>query len=63
MLHVFGIAILSGTPAGLYLFAFAVALQVLRARIEERKFLKTLPEYRGYMAETGFLWPRFRHGH
>jgi len=60
ILHLFGIAILSGKPAGLYLFAAAVALQVVRARIEERKFLATLPEYRAYMSETGFLWPRLR---
>ena len=58
ILHIFGIAILSGKPIGLYLFVFAVALQVVRARIEERKFLRTLPEYQTYMANTGFLWPR-----
>jgi protein-S-isoprenylcysteine O-methyltransferase Ste14 len=53
-----GIAILSGTPVGLYLFVVAVALQVMRAKIEERKFLRTLPEYEDYMGQTGFLWPR-----
>jgi protein-S-isoprenylcysteine O-methyltransferase Ste14 len=58
--HILGIAILSGTPVGLYLFAFAVAMQVVRAKIEERKFLRTLPEYAGYMDRTGFLWPRLR---
>lgn len=58
IVHLFGIAILSGTPTGLYLFASAVALQVVRAKIEERKFLRTLPEYRAYMERTGFLWPR-----
>lgn len=60
IIHIFGIAILSGTPVGLYLFVLAVALQVVRARIEERKFLRTLPEYEGYMRRTGFLWPRLR---
>jgi protein-S-isoprenylcysteine O-methyltransferase Ste14 len=60
IVHVLGIAILSGTPAGLVLFVVSVGLQVVRARIEERKFLSTLPEYRGYMAQTGFLWPRLR---
>jgi len=60
ILHLLGIAILSGKPAGLYLFVVAVALQVVRARIEERKFLRAVPEYRAYMAETGFLWPRLR---
>jgi len=58
VIHILGIAILSGKPIALYLFVFAVALQVVRARIEERKFLRTLPEYREYMQQTGFLWPR-----
>jgi protein-S-isoprenylcysteine O-methyltransferase Ste14 len=58
--HMLGIAILSATPVGLYLFAVAVALQVARAKIEERKFLGTVPEYAAYLEETGFLWPRLR---
>ncbi len=58
ILHLLGIAILSGKPAGLYLFAVALALQVVRARIEERKFLQGVPEYRDFMDRTGFLWPR-----
>ena len=58
IVHIFGIALLSGTPVGLYLFVAAVALQVVRAKIEERKFLRTLPEYRSYRESTGFLWPR-----
>ena len=60
IIHIFGIAILSGTPVGLYLFVVAVAFQVVRARIEERKFLRILPEYQDYMRHTGFLWPRLR---
>jgi len=60
MVHLLGIAILSATPAGLWLYVGAVALQVARAKIEERKFLRTLPEYAAYKARTGFLWPRLR---
>jgi len=60
ILHVLGIAILSGTPVGLYLFGLAVALQVARAKIEERKFLRTVPEYAAYLEGTGFLWPKLR---
>ncbi|MGD2076428.1 MAG: isoprenylcysteine carboxylmethyltransferase family protein [Gammaproteobacteria bacterium] len=60
IVHIFGLAILSGTPVGLYLFVVAVALQAVRARIEERKFLRILPEYQDYMHRTGFLWPRLR---
>jgi len=63
ILHILGIAILSATPVGLYLFVVAVALQVARARIEERKFLDTVPEYSAYVEETGFLWPRLRKKH
>lgn len=58
IIHVLGIAILSATPAGFWLLIPSVALQVARAKIEERKFLRTLPEYAAYRARTGFLWPR-----
>ncbi|MBK1722525.1 methyltransferase family protein [Thiocystis violacea] len=58
IIHILGVAILSGTPVGLWLFAVSVVLQVIRAKIEERKFLRTLPEYATYRASTGFLWPK-----
>lgn len=58
IIHVLGIAILAGTPAAFWLFAAAVAMQVVRAKIEERKFLRTLPEYAEFKRRTGFLWPR-----
>ncbi len=60
IIHIFGIALLSATPVGLYLFAAAIVFQIARAKIEERKFLRTLPEYRHYRANTGFLWPKLR---
>jgi len=60
IVHLFGIAVLSGTPVGLYLFVVALALQIGRAKIEERKFLRTVPAYREYRRSTGFLWPRLR---
>jgi protein-S-isoprenylcysteine O-methyltransferase Ste14 len=60
IVHILGLAILSGTPVGLYLFVLAVTMQVVRAKIEERKFLRTLPQYADYRAQTGFLWPRLR---
>jgi protein-S-isoprenylcysteine O-methyltransferase Ste14 len=63
IVHILGIAILSDTPVGLYLFVVAVALQVTRAKIEERKFLRTVPEYAAYREATGFLWPRLREAH
>lgn len=60
IIHVTGIAVLSATPAGFWLLIPSVLLQVVRAKIEERKFLRTLPEYAAYQARTGFLWPRLR---
>jgi protein-S-isoprenylcysteine O-methyltransferase Ste14 len=33
---------------------------VVRAKIEERKFMNTVPEYRAYRDSTGFLWPSLR---
>jgi protein-S-isoprenylcysteine O-methyltransferase Ste14 len=58
IIHIFGVAILAATPAALYLFVFAVALQAIRAKIEERKFLAAVPEYAEFRRNTGFLWPR-----
>lgn len=58
IIHILGIAILAATPAALALFVVAVALQAIRARIEERKFLATVPAYAAFRAQTGFLWPK-----
>jgi len=58
IIHIFGLAILSASPVGLGLFVIAVAMQVVRAKIEEKKFLQTVPEYAGFKSNTGFLWPK-----
>jgi protein-S-isoprenylcysteine O-methyltransferase Ste14 len=58
IIHVLGIAILAATPAALVLFAVAVIMQAIRAKIEERKFLGSVPEYARFKAQTGFLWPK-----
>ncbi len=58
IIHIFGVAILAATPAALYLFVVAVILQAIRAKIEERKFLATVPEYAAFQRNTGFLWPK-----
>jgi len=60
IVHILGIVVLSRTPVGLYLFVVALVLQIARAKIEERKFLRSLPEYAAYKKQTGFLWPRPR---
>jgi protein-S-isoprenylcysteine O-methyltransferase Ste14 len=59
IIHIFGVVILAATPAALYLFIGAVALQAIRAKIEERKFLASVPAYAEFKRNTGFLWPRF----
>lgn len=59
IIHIFGVVILAATPAALYLFIVAVALQAIRAKIEERKFLANVPAYAEFKRNTGFLWPRF----
>jgi protein-S-isoprenylcysteine O-methyltransferase Ste14 len=58
IIHMAGIVILSGTPVALWVFLIAVAMQVVRAKIEEHKFLKAVPEYAEFQARTGFLWPK-----
>lgn len=58
IIHVFGVVILAATPAALYLFAIAVTLQAVRAKIEERKFLASVPAYAEFRRNTGFLWPK-----
>lgn len=58
IIHILGVAILSGTPVGLALFGVALVMQVVRAKIEERKFLSAVPEYAEFQARTGFLWPK-----
>jgi protein-S-isoprenylcysteine O-methyltransferase Ste14 len=56
--HILGLAILSATPIGIGLFVIATAMQVVRAKIEENKFLQTVPEYTEFKHSTGFLWPK-----
>jgi len=62
IVHILGLSILAATPAAFVLFIFAVALQVVRAKIEERKFLAAVPAYADFRRRTGFLWPRFGPG-
>jgi protein-S-isoprenylcysteine O-methyltransferase Ste14 len=58
IIHILGLAILSAAPAGLLLFFIAVTMQVVRAKIEENKFIQTVPEYAEFKSNTGFLWPK-----
>ena len=58
IVHILGIAILSATPVGLWLFLVSVLLQIVRARLEERKFIEWVPEYSVYRSNTGFFVPK-----
>ena len=58
IVHIFGVVVLAATPVALYLFVVAVALQAVRAKVEERKFLASVPEYAEFRRNTGFLWPK-----
>ncbi|MCB1790240.1 MAG: isoprenylcysteine carboxylmethyltransferase family protein [Gammaproteobacteria bacterium] len=60
IVHIFGIVVLAATPAALSLFIVAVALQAVRAKVEERKFLASVPAYAEFQRNTGFLWPKLR---
>jgi hypothetical protein len=39
-----------------------MVLREFHSKIEERKFVRTLPEYASYRERTGFLLPRLRQG-
>lgn len=58
IVHILGVVILAATPVALYLFVVAVGLQAMRAKIEERKFLASVPAYAEFRRSTGFLWPK-----
>ncbi|MGA1871102.1 MAG: methyltransferase family protein [bacterium] len=59
MLHAFGTAILASHSVALVIFLIAFTMEMIRAKIEERKFLRLIPEYAEYKKRTGFLWPKF----
>lgn len=58
IIHILGIAILSARLVGMWLFVIAVTMQVVRAKIEEKKFLQMVPQYGEFKSNTGFLWPK-----
>ncbi len=58
IIHMTGVALLAATPVAIGLLIVAVGMQIGRAKIEERKLARVLPEYAPYKAQTGFLWPK-----
>ncbi|RMD71374.1 MAG: isoprenylcysteine carboxylmethyltransferase family protein [Gammaproteobacteria bacterium] len=59
IIHAIGLVLLSAHPIIFGVTVITIILQVIRAKIEERKFLQTLPQYAEYRKRTGFLWPKF----
>lgn len=62
LIHAFGTAILAAHPIAIMVFLATLVMQVVRAKLEERKFLRLVPAYARYKSQTGFLWPRWSMG-
>jgi len=58
--HALGTTLLLLNSVTLSIYIIFFTLEVIRAKFEERKFLRVLPEYAAYKARTGFLFPKFR---
>jgi len=58
IIHAFGTAILAAHPVALSIFIITLILEIIRAKFEERKFLRVVPAYAEFKKRTGFLWPK-----
>ena len=56
-LMMLGLCLMIGTPIALLFWASLNALQIIRARIEERKLASQFDEYRRYQQRTRFIVP------
>ena len=59
IIHAFGTSVLAAHPVALAIFCITLVLEIIRAKLEERKFLRMVPAYAEYKRKTGFLWPKF----
>ena len=59
ILTLLGVCLLIGTLVALLFWAVISASQLARARIEERKLSRALPEYESYRRKTPFIIPKF----
>ncbi len=60
LLHALGTILLLLNSFTVSVYIIFVTMQAIRAKFEERKFLKLIPEYAIYKTRTGFLFPKFR---
>jgi len=60
LIHALGntLLFLNSLTVSVYILFFT--MEMIRAKLEERKFLQLIPEYAAYKARTGFLFPKFR---
>ena len=59
IIHAFGTSILAAHPVALSVFFITLVLEMIRAKLEEHKFLRMVPAYADFKKRTGFLWPKF----
>ena len=59
IIHAVGTAILFAHPVAMGIFLITFVLEIIRAKLEEHKFLKLVPAYADYKKRTGFLWPKW----
>jgi protein-S-isoprenylcysteine O-methyltransferase Ste14 len=59
IIHAFGTSILAAHPVAMSIFIITLGLEIIRAKLEERKFLRMVPAYADFKKRTGFLWPKF----
>lgn len=58
--HLVGVCLLFNNKYSYSFLIIVVIMQLSRAKLEERKLALHLPEYRQYMAETGFIFPKIK---
>jgi protein-S-isoprenylcysteine O-methyltransferase Ste14 len=56
-LALLGLCLMIGTVTALLLWAGVTALQLTRARIEEKKLARQFDDYRAYLERTRFILP------
>lgn len=59
IIHAFGTSILAAHPIAISVFCITLVLEIIRAKLEEHKFLRMVPAYADFKKRTGFLWPKF----
>jgi protein-S-isoprenylcysteine O-methyltransferase Ste14 len=59
IIHAFGTSILAAHPIAFSIFCITLVLEIIRAKLEEHKFLRLVPAYADFKKRTGFLWPKF----